>query len=85
MLPGADDVEELGEIGFGDVLGAFIAGLRVEDPELDCGCCHEGVCGEGGLEELLVLGGAVGEHGGHVGYGVDAVDAALNDSHVGVI
>lgn len=73
------------EIGFGDVLGAFIAGLCVEDPEMDGGCCHEGVCGERGLEELLVLGGAVGEHGGHFGDGVDAVDAAIDDGHVGVV
>lgn len=67
------------------MLGAFVAGLCVEDPEVDGSCCHEGVGGEGGLEELLVLGGAVGEHGGHVGDGVDAVDAAVDDGPVGVV
>lgn len=84
-LPGADNVEELGEVAFGDVLGALVAGLGVEDPEVDGGCCHEGVGGEGGLEELSVSGGAVGEHGGHVSDGVDAVDATVDDGPVGVV
>lgn len=34
---------------------------------------------------MLVLLGALGENGGHVGDGVDAVDAAVDDGDVGVV